>query len=137
MAGSVSPEFGTIIKVIVALMVFLGMEYLAVVVKLLLYDNHTLTWRIIFGLITPVLILAGLIISNALDDKTINVILFFLLAGMNLIYLLSPVNDRLTGVIYSGSNNIVTSVIFGLLSIATSVFILSVFITAFYFILKK
>jgi hypothetical protein len=137
MAGSVSPEFGTIIKVIVALMVFLGMEYLAVVVKLLLYDNHTLTWRIIFGLITPVLILAGLIISNALDDKTINVILFFLLAGMNLIYLLSPVNDRLTGVIYSGSNNIVTSVIFGFLSIATSVFILSVFITAFYFILKK
>ena len=137
MAGSVSPEFGTIIKVIVALMVFLGMEYLAVVVKLLLYDNHTLTWKIIFGLITPVLILGGLIISNALDDKTTNVIIFFLLAGMNLIYLLSPVNDRLTGVIYSGSNNIVTSVIFGLLSIATSVFILSVFITAVYFILKK
>lgn len=137
MAGSVVPEFGIVIKVIMVLMVFLGIEYVAVVVKLLLYDNHTLTWRIIFGLITPVLILVGLIISNALDDKTTNVILFFLLAGMNLIYLLSPVNNRLTGVIYSGSNNIVTSVIFGLLSIVTSVFTLSVFITAVYFILKK
>jgi hypothetical protein len=137
MSGTVTPEFGVIVKVIVALLVFLGIEYLCVIIKLSLYDSHTVTWKIVFGLITPVVIILGLIISNLSGDKTINVVLFFLLTAMNLVYLLTPVTNYLTNLIYVGNNNIINTLIFGLISIFNSTLILSIFVTIIYFVLKK
>lgn len=118
-------------------MVFLGIEYLGVLVKLSLYDHHSLAWKIIFGLITPALLVLAFVVSNHLNDKTFNVVIFFLLAGVNLIYLLTPVSNYLRPLIYDGNNSIVIMFLVGLISIVSSVLILLAFTSATYFILKK
>lgn len=124
MSGSVTPEFGIFIKVFVVLAVFLGIEYIAVIIKLSLYDSHSITWRIILCAITPVLIIISLAISNAMDNKAINVISIVLIAVGNLVYLLTPVTTHLSMLIYQGDNKIIATILSGLISISTSLLIL-------------
>src|SRR6478735_2233597 len=106
MSGSVTPEYGTLIKVFIALVVFIGIGYLAVLTNLFLYDNHSITWRIIFGTITPALIFLSLILSSLTKNKTINIISVVIISAINLIYLLTPVNAYLSALVYNGNNEI-------------------------------
>jgi hypothetical protein len=136
MSGSVSPEFGILLKVFVVLIAFLGIEYLAVVFKLYSYDHHSTTWKIIFGAITPFLIILSLVSSKLFENKTINVISVVLLTAINLIYLLAPVITYLAALIYNGSNKIITFILFGIISLLTFILILSSLASIIYWTIK-
>ena len=136
MAGSVTPEYGILIKVFIVLLVLLGIVYLGVILKLSLYDTHSIAWRIIFGAITPGLIILSLIISSLIEDKTINVISLVLLSAINLIYLLTPVNTYLSTLIYNGNNNILLPILIGILSISTFVLIFSGSVSIIYWTIR-
>ena len=73
MSGSVPSGLGIIAKLIVVVLVFLGLEYTGVILKLVNDSSRSVTWRIIFGLITPAIFLSGLLASNLSGNKTINV----------------------------------------------------------------
>lgn len=136
MSGSVSPEYGTLIKVLIALTVFIGIGYLAVLTNLYLYDNHSITWRIIFGTITPGLIILSLIISRLTENKTINIISLVIIGAINLIYLLAPVNAYLSALVYNGNNEILLPFLIGIISISTFILILSGLVSIIYWTIK-
>ena len=136
MTGSVTPEYGIFIKVFIALVVFMGIGYLAVITKLSLYDNHSITWRIIFGSITPGLIIASLIISTLIEDKTINVIALAIICAINVIYLLTPVNTYLSALIYTGNNRILLPIVIGIISMSTFILSMSGLIGLIYWTIK-
>lgn len=137
MSGSVPSGLGIIAKLIVVVLVFLGLEYTGVILKLVNDSSRSVTWRIIFGLITPAVFLSGLLASNLSGNKTINVVLIFGLVIMNSIYLLTPMNSHFSTLMYSGGNKIVSMLLIGLVSIATSSFLLVSLVMIIYFILKE
>lgn len=136
MTGSVTPEYGILIKVFIALIVFMGIGYLAVILKLSVYDTHSITWKIIFGAITPAVIILSLIISSLIEDKTINVLSLVLLSAINLIYLLTPVNTYLSTRIYDGDNNILHPILVGIISLSTFILIFSGVVSILYWTIK-
>lgn len=123
MSGSVSPGSGTLIAVFFVLAILLGIGYLAVILKLVLYDSHSVALRIILGAITPGLIIISLRVSNLTNNKTINIATVVLLTLFNLIYLLTPVTTHLSTLIYNGNNEIITTILMGVISISTSLLI--------------
>jgi hypothetical protein len=137
MSGTVSPGFGIIVKMFVIFLVFLGILYSGVIIKLITDYHRTVTWRITFGLITPVLVLSSLIISHLTGNKVFNIITIFLLTYMNLIYLLLPVNTYFAMLVYTGNNRMITTLLVGLISILTTSLILCGLITIIYLILKQ
>jgi hypothetical protein len=136
MAGSVTPEYGILIKVFIALLVFTGIAYLSVIIKLSVYDSHSITWRILFGAITPGVIIVSLIIASLIADKTINVISLVLLCAINMIYLLTPVNAYLSTLVYKGNNKILLPVLMGVISISTFILIFSALVSILYWTIK-
>jgi hypothetical protein len=123
MSGSVSPGSGTLIAVFFVLAILLGIGYLVVILKLVLYDSHSVALRIILGAITPGLIIISLRVSNLTNNKTINIATVVLLTLFNLIYLLTPVTTHLSTLIYNGNNEIITTILMGVISISTSLLI--------------
>src|SRR6187402_2370626 len=115
MSGSTSPGLGLVVKVMIVLLVLLGIEYVGVLLKLINYSNLTMIWRVIFGLITPVTIIIGLIISQLTENKTSNIVILFLLTFINSMYLLIPVNTYFSMLIYSGDNKVVAFSLIGIL----------------------
>ena len=136
MSGSVTPEFGTIIKVFVVLVVFLGLEYAAVVLRLSLHDERSLTWRITFGAITPMLVILSLIISWLADNKGINVASVVILVLVNLMYLLLPFSSYLSRLIYDGGKKELTTILVGFTSVLSSLIILAGFLAIVYWTLR-
>ena len=137
MSGSVSPEFGVFIKIFVAITVLLGILYIAVLVKLVLYDTNSSAWRFVFGAITPGLVIGSLICSAFTDNKAINIASILVLTIINLIYLFGPVNTRLSTFIYNGASAVVSNTLVTLFSIVTSLFAFLGFVGIAYLILKN
>lgn len=137
MSGSVPGGLGVIAKLVIVILVFLGLEYVGVLLKLFSDSGRAVGWRIVFGLITPAVFLLGLWASNVSGNKTINAVLIFGLVIMNLIYLLIPLNTHFSTLMYSGENRIVSWLLVGFISIATSSFILISLSAIVFFILKE
>lgn len=137
MSGSVPSGLGIIVKLVVVVLVFLGLEYAGVILKLVNDSTRSLTWRIVFGLITPAVFLSGLLTSNLTGNKTINVVLIFGLVIMNSVYLLTPLNSHFSTLMYGGGNKIVSMLVITFVSIATSSILLISLVMAIYFILKE
>ena len=137
MSGSVPSGLGIIAKLIVVILVLLGLEYVGVLLKLFTDSGRSVAWRIVFGFITPAVFLLGLWASNVSGNKTINAVVIFGLVIMNLIYLLIPLNTHFSTLMYSGENRIVSWLLVGSISIATSSLLLISVVAIVFFILKE
>ncbi|HCM76835.1 MAG TPA: hypothetical protein DIS90_10660 [Cytophagales bacterium] len=136
MSGSVAPGLGIFIKVFIVISIFLGIAYLAVLLRLSLYDSRSVFWRIVFGAMTPGIIIISLIFSNVTGNKTVNLLSVLLLFLINLIYLFAPFNTHLAMLMYNGDKKIIVTMLRVLISISTSLFILAGLAGVTYWILK-
>jgi hypothetical protein len=136
MSGTTPPGLGLIVKLVIVLLALMGLAYIGVVMKLISDPNLNLTWEIIFGLITPLLIILFFIISHLSEDKSVNFVIVFFLSFINLLYLLIPVNTYFTKWIYHGESMMITTLLIGLFSILTTFLILFGLAISIFFIIK-
>lgn len=136
MSGTTPPGLGSIVKMVIVLFVLMGLAYIGVVMKLISDPNLNLIWKIIFGLITPLLIIVVLIISHLSEDKSVNFVIVFFLSFINLLYLLIPVNTWFTKWIYHGESMMITTLLIGLFSILTTFLILFGLAISIFFIIN-
>jgi TRAP-type C4-dicarboxylate transport system permease large subunit len=137
MSGSTPSGLGIIAFLFVAVLVFLGLEYIGVILTLVEDSSRTLIWRIVFGLLTPVVILLGLLASNRTGNKTINIVVVLGLVIMNLIYLLLPWTTHLSTLVYSGESEILGILLLGFVSVLTSSFIVLSVVVILFLVLKE
>lgn len=137
MSGSTPPGLGTIVKVAVVFAVFLVLEYLAAIKKLIGDPGLSFNWKIILGLTTPVLLATAWIISSRTGEKSINILAIFSVTYLNLIYLLIPVNSYFEKLIYSGNNTLIQSLLMISLSILTPFLVIAGITSSIYFILMS
>ena len=136
MSGTTPPGLGSIAKLVIVLFALMGLAYIGVVMKLISDPNINLTWKILFGLITPLLMIVFLIISRISEDKSVNFAILFFLCFINLLYLLIPVNTCFTEWIYHGESMMITTLLIGLFSILTTLLILLGLALSIFFIIQ-
>lgn len=136
MSGTTPPGLGSIVKLVMVLFVLMGLAYIGVVLKLISDPNLNLTWKILFGLITPLLMIVFLIIARISEDKSVNFAILFFLSFINLLYLLIPVNTCFTKWIYHGGSMMITTLLIGLFSILSTLLILFGLALSIFFIIQ-
>jgi hypothetical protein len=134
MSSTTPSGLGSIAKVTIVLMGVIGLEYAGVLIQLISNPNLNLTWKIIMGLLTPLLMIIVLIISKTSENKTANFFIIFFVTFINLLYLLLPINTSLTKGIYHGESMIISTLLISLFSLITTLLLLSGIVLSIYFI---
>ena len=137
MSGSILPGFSIFAKMAIAILVLLGIEYLGVLALLFFSEALVGCGHIAFVCITPLGLLLAVLLSKMLRDKTYNLVGFVLLTFINIIYLLIPLNQFISQFLYSGESEFISLFTRTVISILDSILLLSIFLIAVFFLLKK